>query len=173
MMREMKLLYLLRHGKSSWADAELDDYDRPLAARGRKATRLLARHIRRAGIRPAVVLCSSARRTRQTLRLLKPGLGNKPERHIEDSLYGADAAALLRRLRALPKRADSVLLIGHNPGLQDLALALARPGKARERMQQRFPTGALATLRIDKAGWRKLGKGDAALVGYLTPQELR
>lgn len=172
MISSMKVLYLLRHAKSSWADAELDDYDRPLAKRGRRATKRLARYMRRAGIRPALVLCSSARRTRQTLKLLKPALRGKPKLHIEDSLYGADSAALLRRLRRLPKRADSVLLIGHNPGLQELALALVRPGAERERMMQRFPTGALAALRIGKAGWRRLSKGDAALAGYLTPTEL-
>lgn len=163
----MKRLYLLRHAKSSWDEPGLDDRDRPLAPRGRKACRKLARHIRHEGIRPELVLCSSARRARETLELIGDALGD-PAVEVEDELYAADSERMLRRLRTLPEGAASVLLIGHNPGLQDLAAGLA---SGSTRLAEAFPTGALASLAFDRP-WFDLGQGAAELVAYVVPREL-
>jgi phosphohistidine phosphatase len=118
------------------------------------------------------VLCSSAVRTRETLDAILPVLGD-PEVLIEDALYGASADGLLSRLRAVPDSAESVLLIGHNPGIGDLALALARGGDedALRRLGEGVPTGALATLAL-AGGWSELRDGGAALVDYVVPREL-
>jgi phosphohistidine phosphatase len=120
------------------------------------------------------VLCSSAVRTRETLDAIRPALSGEPEVLIEDELYGAMADGLLSRLHAVPASADSVLLIGHNPGIADLALALAGGGDAvaLQRLREGFPTGALATLAIADGGWAELRDGGAALTDYVVPREL-
>lgn len=163
-------LYLLRHAKSSWADDSLSDRDRPLAPRGRRAAQRLVRYFREQGIAPEVVLCSPALRTRQTLELIEPGLGGHTEVLVEDELYGAGAEQLLLRLRRLPGEVDSALVIGHNPGVQDLAVLLVRGGDEREQLRAHFPTAALATLAIP-AGWPRLGRGGARLVGFRVPRD--
>ena len=123
-MIAVKRLWLLRHAKSSWDDPGLPDTDRPLAPRGQRAAELLAAHLAASDIRPATVLCSSSLRTRETLATILPALGDALEIHIERELYGAGPAALLERLGRVPNRALSVMLIGHNPGIQYLALEL-------------------------------------------------
>src|SRR5512139_2970963 len=155
----MKRLYLLRHAKSSWDDPTLADHDRPLAPRGRRAARVMAEHLRRKGIAPELVLCSPSRRTRQTLTRLAPALGENADVQLESELYAACAADLLEVLREV----DSLMMIGHNPGVQDLALSLARRGSAITRVRSKFPTGALATLELD-GSWRELAPGSAELV---------
>src|SRR4051812_9065087 len=124
----VKALYLLRHAKSSWADDSLADHDRPLASRGKKATRVLARHLFDAGIRPALVLCSTAARARQTFEGVAASLGDDVDVWEEESLYGAGSSALLRRLRRLPPAVPSVMVVAHNPGLEDLAMDLIEGG---------------------------------------------
>jgi len=163
----VKQLHLLRHAKSSWDEPGLADYDRPLAPRGRRACKKLAKHLRREGIRPDLVLCSSSRRTRETVELISSAL-EYAVIEIEEGLYAADAERLLARLRELPESAGSVLLIGHNPGLQELALTLA-PGSAG--IAEKFPTGALASFALDTP-WLRLGQTRAELVAYVVPREL-
>jgi phosphohistidine phosphatase len=168
----LKRLYLLRHAKSSWDDDSLSDRDRPLAPRGRRAAKRLGRYLRDRSVAPEVVLCSPALRTRQTLELIEDGLGGEPELLIEDDLYGASAEAMLERLQRLRADAVSVLLIAHNPGVQELAVLLARGGKARERVRVHFPTAALAVLDANSDEWAELGPGSATLVDYVAPREL-
>jgi phosphohistidine phosphatase len=167
----VKRLYLLRHAKSSWDDPELSDHDRPLAKRGRRASKLIAEHLGRERIRPALILCSSARRTRETLDRIAPAMGAKPEVRIERELYRADATDLLDLLRGLPDDVGSVMLIGHNPAIQDLGLALAGRGPVAGMMQEKFPTGALATLEFD-GPWRELAPGAGSAVAFIKPREL-
>jgi phosphohistidine phosphatase len=168
----VKRLWLLRHAKSSWDDPGLPDPDRPLAPRGRRAAELLAAHLATSDVRPAVVLCSSSLRTRQTLAAVLPALGDALEIRIERALYGAGAAELLDRLRQLPNRASSAMLVAHNPGVQDLALALTAGGPAPAGLGEKFPTGALATVELDVERWRDLDHGMATATSLVTPRSL-
>jgi phosphohistidine phosphatase len=165
----MKRLYLLRHAKSSWKDTSLPDHDRPLAGRGRRAAKAMARHLRGRGIEPDLVLCSSAQRARETLERIEPALGGADVR-VEDDLYGAGAPDLLARLRSVPEGVESVMLIGHNPALQDLALDLARPSSTADELAAKYPTAALATLEL--SSWHELGHGAAALTALVRPRDL-
>ncbi|HEX5618636.1 MAG TPA: histidine phosphatase family protein [Solirubrobacteraceae bacterium] len=163
----MRRLYLLRHAKSSWKETGVPDHDRPLAGRGRKAAKAMAKHLHENRIRPQLVLCSSATRARQTFERLEP-LGAR-EVHIERELYGADAATLLGRLRDVPDGVGSVMVIAHNPGLEELTRVLARED---EDVGEKFPTGALATLAFRDREWASLERGTAELVDFVRPREL-
>jgi phosphohistidine phosphatase len=169
----VRRLYVLRHAKSSWDDPDLPDRLRPLARRGRTAVTALARHMRAAGIAPALVLCSPATRAVQTWEGVASGLPAGTATEVDEALYGANAHGLLERLRRLPPDIDSVLVVGHNPGLEDLTLALVGDGDPalRRRLETKFPTGALATLDAPGA-WRDLGWRTATLVAYVLPREL-
>jgi phosphohistidine phosphatase len=167
----MKRLYLLRHAKSSWKDTSLPDHDRPLAGRGRRAAEAIARHMREHGVEPELVLCSTARRARETLDRIEPALGS-PAVRVESDLYAASAPALLERLRGIPDTVESVMVIGHNPGLQELALELARPASAASELAAKYPTGALATLAFDASSWQELGRDTAELVELVRPRDL-
>jgi phosphohistidine phosphatase len=168
----MRTLYLLRHAKSSWADETLPDRLRPLAPRGRRDAKRIAEHMREHGIEPKLVLCSSAERTRETLEFVRPSLGAESTVSLDDGLYAASSDALLERLRAAPEQVASVMLIGHNPGLQDLALRLASAGRDLERLEAKFPTAALATLELAGKSWGDLSRGDAVLAAYVVPKQL-
>jgi phosphohistidine phosphatase len=168
----VKTLYILRHAKSSWEDIGRGDHDRPLAPRGRRAAKKLAKYMRRQKVSAAMVLCSSATRTRETLALVSPVLGAHKKILIEDGLYAASADELLDRLHRVPDPNEAVMLIGHNPGVQELALTLTARGAKRNLLMEGFPTAGLATLRIDVARWRDVGAGDAELVDYVVPREL-
>ena len=168
-MGEVKRLFLLRHAKSSWDDPGLDDHDRPLAPRGRRASALIADHLRREEIAPDLVLCSSAKRTRETLERVMPV--EPAAVRIERELYGASSMDLLERLRALPDEVESVMLIGHQPAIQELAVHLAGEGSELERVKAKFPTAALATLAF-AGGWSGIGRKSAELVAYVKPKQL-
>ena len=168
----MKLLYLLRHAKSSWAQTGLDDRDRPLAPRGRRSARRMARFLADQRVSPALVLCSPALRARETLELVRPGLPEAVRVLVEEGLYGADVRALLRRLRRLPETASTVMVVGHNPGLQELAGELASRGADLDRLRARFPTAALAVLTVSAAKWREMTFGEAELVDLVEPKRL-
>jgi phosphohistidine phosphatase len=167
----MKHLYLLRHAKSSWKDTSLPDNDRPLAGRGRRAAKAIAGHLREQGIEPELVLCSTARRARETLEGIEPALGTAAL-CLEDDLYAAGAPALLERLRRAPDPVESVMLIGHNPGLHDLALRLARPSPLVSELAAKYPTGALATLVFSASTWQALNHGTGELVDLVRAREL-
>jgi phosphohistidine phosphatase len=161
----VKRVWLLRHTKSSWADPGLGDHDRPLAPRGRKAAKRIARWASDNEVRPELVLCSTALRARTTLDLILDGLG-RPEVEIESGLYHASAPDLLGRLRAVPESVAAVLLIGHNPALHELASVLAPPGP------EAFPTGALAELRLAIGTWTDVRPGCAELEKLVVPRSL-
>jgi phosphohistidine phosphatase len=160
-------LYLLRHAKSSWKEQGLADHDRPLAPRGRRAAKAMRRHLREQGVEPELVLCSTARRARETLEGIEPALGRGAIR-VEAELYRAAPAALLARLHAIAPAVRSVMVIGHNPGLEELAQLLAGQGTRAEK----FPTGALATLAFRGSGWGALDRGGAELVELVRPRDL-
>ena len=171
----VRTLFLLRHAKSSWADPALDDHDRPLAPRGRRAARRIADHLRSEAVRPALVLCSSARRARETLAEVKPALGDQTEVVVSGDLYGADADEILRQLGDVDRDIASVMIIGHNPGLHDLALELTGEGDeaAISQLHSKFPTGALATLQLGPTTWSDLAPGQAYLANLVLPRPPR
>jgi phosphohistidine phosphatase len=168
----VKRLYVLRHAKSSWNQPDLPDQERPLSGRGRGAAKGMAKHLRTEGLSPSLVLCSSALRARQTLDALAPALPKDTAISVEDGLYGAGAQELLQRLRDVPEPCPSVLLIGHNPAVQELTLLLAGSGKGLDRAATKFPTAALATLEVDSALWSELGPAGAELVAFVVPRDL-
>ena len=162
----MKRLYVLRHAKSSWKDGRLADHDRPLSGRGRRNADAMGRHMRDVGAEPELVLCSSSRRTRETLARIDPALGRAAVK-VERQLYAAGADAIIARLRRVPERIGSVLVIGHNPGMEDVVVALTgtTPG-------EKFPTGALATLELEIGDWRALDPGCGRLAAFTRPRAL-
>jgi phosphohistidine phosphatase len=165
-------LLLLRHAKSSWDAPDLPDSERPLSARGRSAAAALGARLARRRLRIDRVLCSPSRRTRETLALL--ALDPAIPVSFAEPLYLASARTLLARLRRLPPRVGTVLVIGHDPGLEHLVHALAQEGrpKALRRLSQGFKTGALAELRVPDDGWRALRPGSAILERFTRPKDL-
>lgn len=161
----MKRVWLLRHAKSSWDDPTLADHDRPLSPRGRKAAKRMGSWAAGNGVRPDLVLCSSALRARATLDLVRAGLGN-PEAEFDMALYHAPADDLLVRLRTVREAVTDLLLVGHNPALHDLACLLAPPGL------EAFPTGALAEFRLAIDTWPEVCAGCALLGALVLPRSL-
>lgn len=170
----MPTLHLLRHVKSSWGDPESRDFDRPLAERGVRAAAAIAAYLPTAGVAPDLVLCSSARRTVDTLAAIRGGLPAELGIETTDELYEVGASALLERLRRVPDTAGEVLLVGHNPGIEDLATRLAGAGSdpaAIAALSRKVPTGALASFAFD-GSWRGLSQGGARLTRFITPRDL-
>lgn len=170
----VRCLYLLRHAKSSWDTPDLADIDRPLAARGRRDAEAMAAYLHQQSIVPALVLCSPARRTRQTLKPLKRWV---PASAIvfDDTLYAAPVDRLLDRVQEIDDSVSSAMLIAHEPGIRELGLLLAGKGDAtaRARMEEKFPTGALAALALSSDHWRSIRSGEADLQWFVRPKDLR
>jgi len=183
----MPTLYLLRHAKSSWDAPTLHDHDRPLAPRGIRACAVIADHLREQAIAPDLVLCSTAVRARRTLEGVLDGFARPPRIEYEASIYEASAATLIDLLRHLPAarlqtaalpaggrshdEPEAVMLIGHQPGIGDLAAGLAASGARLAELEGKFPTAALATLELDRP-WPDLEPGCASLVAFVKPKEL-
>lgn len=165
-------LWLLRHAKSSWGDPELADRDRPLAPRGERAADLMRDYFVAEDIRPALVLCSSALRTRQTLARVLSAFDAELEVEIESSLYTFDTEPLLDRLREIPDGVASVMLIGHNPAIHELAIVLAARGDRLDRLGQKYPTGALAEIELPGGSWHEIGNAPGELTRFVAPREL-
>jgi phosphohistidine phosphatase len=165
-------LLLLRHAKSSWDEPELPDRERPLARRGRRAAAALGERLAHRRVRVDRILCSPSRRTRETLALL--ALSPEPPTAVPEALYLASARTLLARLRRVPPRVRTVLVIAHDPGIEQLAHSLAERGrkKALRRLAAGFKTGALAELRVPDDGWRALRPGSAYLERFTRPRDL-
>jgi phosphohistidine phosphatase len=164
-------LLLLRHAKSSWADPGVRDHDRPLNERGRRAAAAIGDQLRKEGWIPDVVLCSSARRTCETATLL--ALPETAELVVEHDLYLADADTVLHRIRAVDDRARTVMVVGHNPTMHEVALNLAADGSkpALRSLGEKYPTGALAVLDLDRV-WLALAPATGRLVAFVTPRAL-
>jgi phosphohistidine phosphatase len=164
----MHRLHLLRHAKAS-RDEAFDDHERPLSRRGREEAYRIAADLPATVGGIDLVLCSTALRTRQTAELSLAG--SEPRILFEDGLYLANATALLRRLRRIDEVTEAVLLIGHNPGLQELAVALADPASPGYRALAggKFPTGARASFSI-AVPWANLDRLHHLLTDYRTPK---
>lgn len=173
-MLATKSLLLLRHAKSSWDDPRLDDFDRPLAGRGLRAAPRMGAEMARRDWLPARALVSAAVRTRQTWDLVAPQLPDAVAVAFDDMIYEAPPDRILAAIRRTPEDAASLVVVGHNPGLQDLATLLAAPGSdadALAALMEKFPTAAIARLTFT-GGWRDLGKGGARLEAFVTPRQL-
>jgi phosphohistidine phosphatase len=169
-------LILLRHAKSDWTE-DLPDHDRPLAKRGRRDAPVIGRWLRDRGYLPDVVVCSTACRTRQTWDLVAAELGDAtPEVRFESRAYGASSHALLYLARELPPGCRAALLVGHNPGISELATALAAgvTGSAEGTHPRRisFPTAGVAVLEF-AADWPDLAPGHAQLADVVIPADLQ
>lgn len=171
----MKTVTLFRHAKSGEKDnPNLDDFDRPLAIRGLKAAPKMGAAIRDRKIEPDLILCSPSVRTRQTLSLASPeAWDNPPEVRYEEALYEASAQTIFNTVRELKNGVNHVMIVGHNPGLQEFAVALTPPGSgAREEFQEKLPTASVLSLDFDVDKWAKLQPGAGRLRAYLTPDML-
>ncbi len=169
----MRQLLLLRHAKSSWDDPRLPDHARPLNTHGRRAAEAVRGVLSGLGLRPDLVLVSSARRTLQTLGALEPW-DDAPAVEPLDALYLASADDLLSAVRTGAREAGCVMLVGHNPGLHELALLLSGPGSEaaqRAQLENAFPTASLAVLSV-ASQWSELGAGGGALRHFVRPADL-
>ncbi len=170
----MRTLYLLRHAKSDRGNPELSDIDRPLAPRGRRDAPAMAAYMRERDYRPDLILCSPATRTRETLALLQPVLGSDIRAEFDRKLYLGSPDLLLRRLRDVEGTIAGVLVIGHNPGLERLASALAPRGdrRALARMREKYPTCGLAVIHLHIDRWEQTDLGSGTLTDFMVPAGL-
>jgi phosphohistidine phosphatase len=164
----------MRHAKSAWAKPALEDFERPLAARGRRAAAVMGAYMADERLIPDLVLCSAARRARQTWLRIAAAFAHRPRTRYEHNLYLAAPEDLLTRLHQLPDAVRSILMIGHEGGVDRVALLLTGSGdpQLRSRMGAKFPTGALAVIDIPAKHWTALKEGDGTLLRFVSPKEL-
>jgi phosphohistidine phosphatase len=170
----MKQLLLLRHAKSSWDDPALADFDRPLAPRGLKAAPRMGRELAKRDWLPNLALVSPALRTRETWRLVSAELPARVPVEFAEGLFEATAGDILAEVQQAMASAGCVLVLGHNPGLEDLARRLAGPrsdAAALRKLEEKFPTGALARFVVDD-DWADLAFGTARLTHCIRPKDL-
>jgi len=168
----MRRLLLLRHAKSDWPD-DVSDHERPLAPRGQRDAPLMGREMARRGILPEHVIISTSRRTRETFTLVEPFLGRHTS-HYERAVYEAPTDAILRVIRGVESRVSSLLIIGHNPGLERTASHLVQGGgTVANPLGDKFPTAALAVIDLDIEQWSEVAGHRGRLFLFLTPKLLR
>jgi phosphohistidine phosphatase len=169
----MKKLLLLRHAKSGYPEG-VGDFERPLNGRGRDSAQRMGKYLAAAKLVPHYVKCSAAMRARQTLDHLCRGMGTMPTMVLEPKLYLASGRSMLKRLQRAPDDADRLMLIAHNPGIQNLALDLAGPnsGEMFQRLAAKYPTAGLAMFDCAIEHWSDLGPADCTLVDFVTPRQL-
>jgi phosphohistidine phosphatase len=170
----MLTLSLLRHAKSSWKNPTIPDHDRPLNARGKADAPLMGKAMAKHGLVPDLVLCSTARRTRDTLDLVLPELKAEPKIVYEDGLYHGTPQEMLAILQNVPAGASQVLLVGHNPELESFALDLigSGPKQLKDRIEAKYPTAALAVMRFLAGAWKDVGVNSGKLELFLTPADV-
>lgn len=169
----MKSLTLLRHAKSGWDDQVSRDFDRPLNSRGRRAARTVAAEMKALGLTFDRTLASPARRVVETIEEVAAGYGPiHPE--YDRHLYLAPAATLLEIVRATPDSVEHLLLAGHNPGLEELALRLARRDEAglRGEIELKYPTGTLAEIHLPVERWVDVEQGCGRIARFIRPRDL-
>ena len=170
----MKNLLLLRHAKSSWDAVDLADHDRPLGPRGERAALVVGRYILQRGLVPDLVICSTARRARETRSLASSQWPLQPETTYAHDVYLNGRRAILELLSKTDDSVGSVMVVGHSPDLQDLTLALASGGDVplRRKAKDQFPTGTLAMLRLPIDTWKGVLNTSGTLVELTTPKNL-
>ncbi|SFC78075.1 SixA phosphatase family protein [Streptomyces aidingensis] len=164
-------IVLLRHAKADWP--QVSDHDRPLAERGRREAAAAGVWLAGAGITPELTLCSTARRTRETWKLVAPALEQRPKTVYEEKLYEASLGELIAIINGTDDAVRALMLVGHNPGMHALAdaLAAAAEGDTLERMTRSgYPTAAIAVLSLT-GGWKTVEHGVARLTAYWAPHD--
>lgn len=168
-------LMLLRHAKSSWAETGQADLDRPLNERGKRSAAAMGRYMASHVLVPQLVLCSPARRARETWTHAAGELKASPAVLVVDEIYDfGDGKALMECLRHQAGAAQSIMLVGHNPSIGALARSLVGTGsrKLRERLEEKYPTAALAVVSFDLANWGSLAAGSGTLLRFVTPTDI-
>ncbi|HEX7296895.1 MAG TPA: histidine phosphatase family protein [Pyrinomonadaceae bacterium] len=161
----MRTLYLLRHAKSSWKETNLADFDRPLSGRGRRATDTVGSFLKDEQITLDLVVSSPAVRARQTIELVLRAAKMKPELRFDERIYEATAARLLEVVSQLENDHKAVLLVGHNPGMQELLLLLTG-------QNEEYPTAALTKISFKNLKWAEVGNKKGNLEWIVKPKEL-
>lgn len=169
----MKILTLLRHAKSGWDDPVSRDFDRPLNPRGRRAARTVGREMKAQGLAFDLVLASPARRVVETLEEVEAGYGAFRAQY-DQRLYLASTATLLEILRAAADPVERLLLVGHNPGLEELALCLSRSdeGGLRGEVELKYPTGTVAEIELPVGRWAEVKAGVGRIARFIRPRDL-
>jgi phosphohistidine phosphatase len=162
----MKSLLVLRHAKSSWENAELSDFERPLNKRGLEAAQLIGQEMFRLNLNIEIVLSSPAKRAKQTAILVKESCEIKREIRFEDGIYEASVMKLLHIVSEIDDKISSVLLVGHNPGLEELIRVLTEKAQV-------MPTATLAKLDLEIESWAKITAKCGVLDFAITPRELK
>ena len=158
----MKTLYLLRHAKSSSSDGSLRDFDRPLNDRGRESAELIGKQLAKEKLVDPLLICSPALRTRETAELVLKNANVHAEERFDERIYEASLRDLMQVISEIPNDKQVVIMIGHNPGFEELLAFLT--GEAR-----RMPTCALAKIRFDVASWSDVKAGEGSLELFLIP----
>ena len=161
----MRILYLLRHAKSSWADATLRDFDRPLKKRGREAAERIGERIGAENLNNPVVICSPAVRTRETAEIVLTSANLRVEPRFDERIYEASLRELVQVVTEIPDEKDVAIMIGHNPGFEELLSFLT--GEHR-----RMPTCALAKIGFGGVSWKDVRAGEGSLEWFIAPSEL-
>lgn len=170
----MKTLTLLRHAKSGWDDPVERDFDRPLNGRGRRAANRMGRYLRDEGLAYDHVVASPAMRVQQTIAGVEDGYGRSLGADFDKRIYMASASTLLDVVQALDDAYDNVLLVGHNPGLEDLVLMLVPQSETgfRDEVEIKYPTATLAEMRFDVDRWAEVDERKGTLARFMRPREL-
>ena len=165
---------LLRHAKSSWGDVVLQDFDRPLSERGVRDAPRMAAWLASVKIAPDLVLCSTAARTRQTLDAVRSALPSAVDIQFVDALYMASATTILASIRAVPVDVQHVMVIAHNPGLEQTAHKLIGAGDAqlRQALSDKFPSAGCAVIVFNQTKWSAIAEGGGTLLRWMTPRRL-
>ena len=161
----MRTLYLLRHGKSSWSDASIRDFDRPLKDRGRKAAERVGKRLGAEKPKALLVICSPAVRARETAEIVLKSSKLKAELRFDERIYEASLRDLLQVVAEIPDETHAAILVGHNPGFEELLAFLTGEGR-------QMPTCALAKIKLEVEGWQKVRAGEGSLEWFITPKEL-
>ncbi|MEV5874864.1 histidine phosphatase family protein [Streptomyces sp. NPDC052101] len=167
----LRRLVVLRHAKSAWPEG-VEDHRRPLAPRGLRDAPAAGRALAEADCLPDLALCSTAVRARRTWELASAEWGTPPPVRYDERLYAADVADLLEVVREAPPEVETLLVVGHNPGLEELVLEVAGDGldDTLDRVRTKFPTSAIAVLSWHGPGWPALGPGTALLTSLTVPR---
>ncbi len=168
----MKRVYLLRHAKSSWSEEGMKDHDRPLNARGRGAAQRMGAEMKFRDYIPDVILCSSAKRTQETLSLMAPAMGADIPARIDADLYLAGTDVLLERIRGTSADADSIMLVGHNPGLEQMIVELTNPKTTSHPCPDKLPAGALVVVDFDVESWGDVAPRTGDIADLIFPKLL-